>query len=254
MVTGVTAGYTKTLEIVGTGYRVAGAWQRPRSSRLGYSHPVLVARARRHHLPGRGAHAFRGRGHRQAEGRRGRREHPQAAQARPVQGQGRAVSPARSSAARPERRVSSDGRSSNPQEGSPVGGVSASRRVARSRRHFRLRKKVVGTAERPRAGSHPVLAASLRADRRRLHQHDPGLGVRPSQARREGDKTAKAKARANVAADRPKAAGISRLCSTGAAHLHRTDGCASPTPPARQASEFERASNVNDAITMEGNN
>jgi large subunit ribosomal protein L18 len=29
-------------------------------------------------------------------------------------------------------------------------GVSASRRVAKSRRHFRLRKKVVGTAERPR--------------------------------------------------------------------------------------------------------
>ena len=29
-------------------------------------------------------------------------------------------------------------------------GISASRRVSRSRRHFRLRKKVAGNAERPR--------------------------------------------------------------------------------------------------------
>ena len=29
-------------------------------------------------------------------------------------------------------------------------GVSAARRISRSRRHFRLRKKVLGTAERPR--------------------------------------------------------------------------------------------------------
>jgi len=42
MVTGVTAGYTKNLEIVGTGYRVQ-ARGRDLEFALGFSHPVLVA-------------------------------------------------------------------------------------------------------------------------------------------------------------------------------------------------------------------
>ncbi len=41
MVTGVTAGYTKTLEIVGTGYRVQAKGQDLEFA-LGFSHPVLV--------------------------------------------------------------------------------------------------------------------------------------------------------------------------------------------------------------------
>jgi len=41
MVTGVTAGYAKTLEIVGTGYRVAAKGSDLEFS-LGFSHPVLV--------------------------------------------------------------------------------------------------------------------------------------------------------------------------------------------------------------------
>jgi large subunit ribosomal protein L6 len=41
MVTGVTDGYTKTLEIVGTGYRVV-AKGRDLEFALGFSHPVLV--------------------------------------------------------------------------------------------------------------------------------------------------------------------------------------------------------------------
>ena len=41
MVTGVTSGYTKTLEIVGTGYRVT-ARGGDLEFALGYSHPVLV--------------------------------------------------------------------------------------------------------------------------------------------------------------------------------------------------------------------
>ncbi len=41
MVTGVTAGYTKTLEIVGTGYRVTARGSDLEFA-LGYSHPVLV--------------------------------------------------------------------------------------------------------------------------------------------------------------------------------------------------------------------
>jgi large subunit ribosomal protein L6 len=42
MVTGVTAGYSKTLEIVGVGYRVT-AKGRDLEFALGFSHPVLVA-------------------------------------------------------------------------------------------------------------------------------------------------------------------------------------------------------------------
>jgi large subunit ribosomal protein L6 len=41
MVTGVTSGYTKTLEIVGTGYRVAAKGSDLEFA-LGFSHPVLV--------------------------------------------------------------------------------------------------------------------------------------------------------------------------------------------------------------------
>jgi large subunit ribosomal protein L6 len=41
MVTGVTSGYTKTLEIVGTGYRVAARGSNLEFA-LGFSHPVVV--------------------------------------------------------------------------------------------------------------------------------------------------------------------------------------------------------------------
>src|SRR5437588_12979300 len=41
MVTGVTAGYTKTLEIVGTGYRVTARGSDLEFA-LGYSHPILI--------------------------------------------------------------------------------------------------------------------------------------------------------------------------------------------------------------------
>ena len=88
MVTGVTDGYEKKLEIVGVGYRVAAKGSDLEFA-LGFSHPVLVAGARGHHLRRRDAHQVLGRRHRQAAGRRGRRQHPQAPQARPVQGQGR---------------------------------------------------------------------------------------------------------------------------------------------------------------------
>ena len=90
MVLGVTDGYTKVLEIVGTGYRVVAKGSDLEFA-LGFSHPVVVEGARGHHLRGRDPDPVLGLGRRQAEGRRGRRQHPQAAQARPVQGQGRAV-------------------------------------------------------------------------------------------------------------------------------------------------------------------
>ena len=78
MIIGVTEGFTKKLEIVGTGYRVQ-AKGNDLEFALGYSHPVPV-KAQVGSLRDR-----------QAAGRRGRCEYPQTAQARPVQGQRRAL-------------------------------------------------------------------------------------------------------------------------------------------------------------------
>ena len=91
LVTGVTDGYEKKLEIVGVGYRVLSK---------GPAHAGVLARlqphhhgggAGRHHLRGGGADPFSVQGIDKQSGRRGRRQHPQAAQARAVQGQGCAV-------------------------------------------------------------------------------------------------------------------------------------------------------------------
>ena len=91
MVTGVTQGYEKKLEIVGVGYRVLSKGPNQLEFQLGYSHPDHLRRPRGHHVRCRGPHQALGGRYRQAVGRRGRREHPQAAQARAVQGQGRSL-------------------------------------------------------------------------------------------------------------------------------------------------------------------
>ncbi|WP_430296476.1 50S ribosomal protein L18 [Sinomonas sp. B1-1] len=88
--------------------------------------------------------------------------------------------------------------------------VAKSKQQARARRHFRLRKKIVGSAERPRLvvnrssrhvfvqvvddskGITLVSASTLEADLRSF----------------EGDKTAKAKRVGELVAERAKAAGI----------------------------------------------
>ncbi len=90
MVLGVTEGYEKKMEIHGTGYRVAAKGSDLEFS-LGYSHPILIQAPDRHQLRRREPDPLLGAGHRQAARRRGRGEHPQAAQARPVQGQGRSL-------------------------------------------------------------------------------------------------------------------------------------------------------------------
>ena len=90
LVVGVTAGYEKKLEIHGVGYRVAlkGATL---EFALGYSHPVVIPAPEGITFAVETPTRFSVVRHRQAAGRRDRREHPQAAQARPVQGQGRAL-------------------------------------------------------------------------------------------------------------------------------------------------------------------
>ena len=90
LVVGVTDGYEKKLEIHGVGYRVQLKGSDLEFS-LGYSHPVKVTPPEGITFVGRGTDPVLRAGDRQAAGRRGRREHPQAAQARPVQGQGCAV-------------------------------------------------------------------------------------------------------------------------------------------------------------------
>jgi large subunit ribosomal protein L18 len=96
----------------------------------------------------------------------------------------------------------------------PVGkDASTRRRVARIKRHFRLRKKISGTPERPRlavnrssrhmlvqliddvAGHTIASASSIEADVRAL----------------EGDKKAKAAKVGELLADRAKAAGVTKV-------------------------------------------
>ena len=91
MVVGVTEGYRKSPG--DRRHRLPRHRRRARtsSSRSGFSHPVLVAAPDGHHLHGRAADAVPRRRHRQAAGRRGRRQHPQDPPAGAVQGQGRQV-------------------------------------------------------------------------------------------------------------------------------------------------------------------
>jgi large subunit ribosomal protein L18 len=96
----------------------------------------------------------------------------------------------------------------------PVGrDISTRRRVAKARRHFRVRRKIQGTAERPRlavtrssrhivaqlvddlAGHTVASATSLEADVRAL----------------EGDKKARAAKVGQLVADRAKNAGITKV-------------------------------------------
>ncbi|WAX58856.1 50S ribosomal protein L18 [Jatrophihabitans cynanchi] len=88
-------------------------------------------------------------------------------------------------------------------------GVSATRRVAKARRHFRLRKKVAGTAERPR------LVVSRSARHLFAQLVDDGLGVTLASVSTfklgDGDKTAKARQAGSQLAEAAKAAGVSKV-------------------------------------------
>ena len=85
--------------------------------------------------------------------------------------------------------------------------------VARKRRHIRVRKKVVGTAERPRL-------VVTRSSRHMVAQVvDDGLGVTLASASTmdtslrsgAGDKSEKAKAVGELVAERAKAAGVTSV-------------------------------------------
>ncbi|MBB5912875.1 large subunit ribosomal protein L18 [Nocardia transvalensis] len=88
--------------------------------------------------------------------------------------------------------------------------VSTRRRVSKARRHFRLRKKVVGTAERPRL----VVFRSSRHLHAQLVDDSVGKTVASASSVEadvrslDGDKTAKGKKVGELIAARAKAAGV----------------------------------------------
>jgi large subunit ribosomal protein L18 len=92
-------------------------------------------------------------------------------------------------------------------------GVAAQRAVGRARRHFRVRKNVVGTAERPRL----VVTRSLRnitaqvVDDGKGHTLVSASSLDPSIRGGEGDKKAQAARVGALVAERAKAAGISKV-------------------------------------------
>jgi large subunit ribosomal protein L18 len=88
-------------------------------------------------------------------------------------------------------------------------GVSAARRTSRSRRHFRLRKKVAGTAERPR------LVVTRSARHLFVQLVDDGTGATLLSASTykltDGDKTARARQLGEQLATAAKDAGVTRV-------------------------------------------
>lgn len=92
-------------------------------------------------------------------------------------------------------------------------GVAAKRAVGRARRHFRVRKNVSGTAERPRL----VVTRSLRhitaqiVDDTKGHTLASASTLDPSLRGTEGNKSALAGKVGALVAERAKAAGVSKV-------------------------------------------
>jgi small subunit ribosomal protein S5 len=88
-------------------------------------------------------------------------------------------------------------------------GVAAARRVARARRHFRLRKKVVGSAERPRL----VVTRSARHLFVQIVDDSRGVTLASASTYKlaEGDKTAQARQVGSTLAHAAREAGVTRV-------------------------------------------
>jgi large subunit ribosomal protein L18 len=89
-------------------------------------------------------------------------------------------------------------------------GVAAQRRGSRARRHFRLRKKVSGTAERPRL----VVTRSSRHVYAQVVDDSRGVTLVSASTYKitnAGDKTARARRVGQLIAERARAAGISKV-------------------------------------------
>ena len=105
-------------------------------------------------------------------------------------------------------------------------GVSAVRRAAKSRRHFRLRKKVVGSTERPR------LVVSRSARHLYVQVVDDSLGVTLASASTykltDGDKTAQARQVGTTLAAAAREAGVTKVVFDrgGSTYTGRIAACA----------------------------
>jgi large subunit ribosomal protein L18 len=88
-------------------------------------------------------------------------------------------------------------------------GVSATRRVAKARRHFRLRKKVVGSADRPRL----VLTRSSRHLFAQVVDDTKGVTIASASTYKlsDGDKTARAKQLGTQLAEAAKSVGVTQV-------------------------------------------
>jgi large subunit ribosomal protein L18 len=88
-------------------------------------------------------------------------------------------------------------------------GVSATRRVAKARRHFRLRKKVTGSAERPRL----IVTRSSRHLFAQVIDDSKGVTLASASTYKltDGDKTERAKQIGAQLAEAAKAAGVSKV-------------------------------------------
>jgi large subunit ribosomal protein L18 len=92
-------------------------------------------------------------------------------------------------------------------------GVAAERRIGRARRHFRVRKNVNGTAERPRL----VVSRSLRhitvqvVDDIKGHTLASASSMDATVRGADGDKKAVARKVGTLIAERAKAAGVARV-------------------------------------------
>ena len=88
-------------------------------------------------------------------------------------------------------------------------GAAATRRVSKARRHFRLRKKVVGTAERPRL----VVTRSSRHLFAQVVDDAKGVTLASVSTYQlaDGDKTAQAKQVGVQLAEAAKSAGVSKV-------------------------------------------
>jgi large subunit ribosomal protein L18 len=88
-------------------------------------------------------------------------------------------------------------------------GVSATRRSSKARRHFRLRKKVVGTENRPRL----VVKRSARHLYVQVVDDSKGITLASASTYKltDGDKTAQAKQIGTLLAESAKAAGITQV-------------------------------------------
>ena len=93
------------------------------------------------------------------------------------------------------------------------GGAAATRRIGRARRHFRIRKNVVGTVGRPRL----VVTRSLRHIVAQLVDDNKGHTIASASTMDEsirggdGSKSDSAKKVGTLLAERAKAAGISKV-------------------------------------------